>query len=140
MAGPGFDSRRNIDHRLAAQNVQCIHTSRNFGTRYSICHQDWKMGNCGNTQDAATNPPFGSHGLCPHFYNSAFKHPFYAVKQPRQCRSRNPASHWPTKFRMGYLGAHKSSVQGDLFALTSREYPFNVVDGELNDNTIQVRF
>lgn len=44
MAGPGFDSKPTSDHRLAAQNVQCIHTSRDKGTKFSLCHQNWKMG------------------------------------------------------------------------------------------------
>lgn len=127
MAGPGFDNKPTTDHRLAAQNVQCIHTSRDKGTRFSLCNQNWKMGNCGISQDAASRPPYGSHGLCPYFYNLAFHHPFYAVSRPRQCRAKNEASRWPKKFRMGYLGEDKELVQGELFALTSKNFPFNVI-------------
>lgn len=112
---------------MAGQNVQCIHTSREYGTKFSMCNQDWKMGNCGVTQDAASKPPNGSHGLCPYFYNLAFRHPFYAVPKPRKCRAKNEASRWPKKFRMGYLGENKELVQGELFAMTSKTFPFNVL-------------
>lgn len=137
MAGPGFDNKPTSDHRLAAQNVQCIHTSRDKGTRYSLCNQNWKMGNCGNSQIAAGRPPYGSHGLCPYFYNASFRHPFYAVPKPKQCRSKVAALRWPKRFRMGYLEDRKELVKGELFGLTSREYPFNVLDttdGEVEDN------
>lgn len=51
MAGPGFDHHTiQPDHRVAAQNVQCIHTSRDKGTRFYNCHQDWRLGNCGFAQ------------------------------------------------------------------------------------------
>lgn len=38
---------------------------------------------------------------------------------------------------MGYLEDRKELVKGELFGLTSREYPFNVLDttdGEVEDN------
>lgn len=127
MAGPGFDNKPTTDHRLAGQNVQCVHTSREYGTKFSMCHQDWKMGNCGLTQDAASKPPNGSHGLCPYFYNLAFRHPFYAIPKPRKCKAKNEALRWPKKFRMGYMGENKDLVQGELFALTSKTFPFNVL-------------
>lgn len=103
MAGPGFDFRQQPDHKMAAKNVQCVHTSRDKGTRHMHCHQNWRMGNCGYTQDAASDPPFGSHGLCPYMYVSAFEHEFYAVPQPSECIAKMPAIYWPEKFRMGYL-------------------------------------
>lgn len=138
MAGPGFDNKPTTDHRLAAQNVQCIHTSRDKGTRFSLCNQNWKMGNCGKSQAAASDPPYGSHGLCPYFYNLAFRHPFYAIKKPQTCRSRIPASNWPKKFQMGYLEERKESVQGELFALTSRDFPFNVLETSENEININI--
>lgn len=49
-AGPGFE-KNNDDPKLAAQNSQCIHTAAGgYGTREQICHQDWWMGNCGESQ------------------------------------------------------------------------------------------
>lgn len=134
MAGPGFDSKKTTDHRLAAQNVQCVHTSRDKGTRYSLCHQNWKMGNCGQTQPAASAPPFGSHGLCPYFYNLAFHHPFYAVPKPQQCRSKIAPTRIPKNFQMGYMETRKDYVQGEVFALTSKEYPYNVLPKDFHED------
>lgn len=132
MAGPGFDNKPTTDHRLAAQNVQCIHTSRDKGTKYSLCNQDWKMGNCGKSQAAAGRPPLGSHGLCPHFYNLAFQYPFYAVERPNKCRTKNEASKWPRDFRMGYMEQRQELVQGELFALTGKQFPYNMAESGNN--------
>lgn len=108
MAGPGFDHRSNQpNHREAAQNVQCIHTSRDKGTRYYNCHQDWRLGNCGLTQDASNSPPFGSHGLCPYMYVNAFENDFYAVEKPSDCSSKRLATSWPKNFKMGYMETRK---------------------------------
>uniref|UniRef100_A0A1B0DPG4 Lipase domain-containing protein n=1 Tax=Phlebotomus papatasi TaxID=29031 RepID=A0A1B0DPG4_PHLPP len=109
MAGPGFESKTPPNHSLAAENVQCIHTSRDKGIRYSTCHQDWKMGNCGFTQDAAGKPPLGSHGLCPYFYNIAFKYDFFAIPRPTVCASKSSgiAGAYPTGYKMGYLENRK---------------------------------
>lgn len=53
-AGPGFDGGKNADPKLAARNAQCIHTAAGgFGTRERNCHQNWLMGNCGESQVAA---------------------------------------------------------------------------------------
>lgn len=142
MAGPGFDFRYvQPDHRLAAQNVQCIHTSVDKGTRYSGCHQNWKMGNCGITQAAAGPPPKGNHGLCPYFYNSAFNNNFYAVTRPRECASRRPATSWPEGFKMGYTEDRKEQVDGELFAMTTASFPFTLSDSNRileneNDTTV----
>lgn len=126
MAGPGFDYRvKQPDHKAAAKNIQCIHTSYDKGTRYSNCHQNWKMGNCGHTQVAAGPPPLGSHGLCPHFYNSAFEHKFYSIQKPNECFSYRPAPFIPEGFRMGYLETRKSEVLGDIFAVTTKDFPYN---------------
>lgn len=52
LAGPGFDGNaRNADPKMAAINSQCIHTaSGGYGTRERTCHQNWLMGNCGESQ------------------------------------------------------------------------------------------
>lgn len=52
LAGPGFDGNaRNADPKRAAINSQCIHTaSGGYGTRERTCHQNWLMGNCGESQ------------------------------------------------------------------------------------------
>lgn len=107
MAGPGFDYRPQADHKLAAKNVQCIHTSRDKGTRHYNCHQNWRIGNCGYSQDAASDPPFGSHGLCPYIYISSFENEFFAVPKPVECQSKMPAILWPENFKMGYLETRK---------------------------------
>uniref|UniRef100_A0A1B0CRY6 Lipase domain-containing protein n=1 Tax=Lutzomyia longipalpis TaxID=7200 RepID=A0A1B0CRY6_LUTLO len=134
IAGPAFDFRRaHIDHRNAARNVQCIHTSRDKGSRHTTtCHQNWKMGTCGWFQTAAADPPKGSHGLCPYFYLSAFSNDFLAVPKPMGCMARKPARYWPEGFRMGYREPRKWQVQGELFALTTKEYPFTSNATEMN--------
>lgn len=91
------------DPKRAAQNVQCIHTSWDKGMHTRNCHQNWSMGNCGNTQVAAGFYPKGSHGLCPYFYNSAFQNKFYAVPKPNHCNSQNEAKTYPFGYRMGYM-------------------------------------
>lgn len=117
MAGPGFDRRVEVvDYRNAAENVQCIHTSRSYGTHYSNgCHQDWKMGNCGITQDAGEDNamPFGSHGLCPIFYNIAFRKNFLAVQKPAACYRKSDSAYnvkYPKSFKMGYNETRKRLV------------------------------
>lgn len=111
MAGPGFDHRQiQPDHRNAAQNVQCIHTSRDKGTRFYNCHQDWRLGNCGLTQIASNSPPLGSHGLCPYMYVNAFEHNFYAVEKPIDCLSTRAAFFWPKEYKMGYMENRKRLV------------------------------
>lgn len=111
MAGPGFDTRKQLDCRLSAQNVQCIQTSADKGTRHNNCHQNWKLGNCGMSQPAASDPPFGSHGLCPYFYNSAFNNEFLAVEKPKDCNSkRGTVAKYPYKFTMGYKEWRKEYV------------------------------
>lgn len=126
-ARPGFDRRQTalIDPEMAAKNVQCIHTSRDKGTLVRNCHQDWLMGNCGYEQEAAAEPPFGSHGLCPYFYNSAFEHEFCAVPKPFTCVTNRLATDVPQRYRMGYM-ENRTDVRGDLFALTSHKFPYNV--------------
>lgn len=100
-------SSNQPNHREAAQNVQCIHTSRDKGTRFYNCHQDWRLGNCGLTQVASNNPPLGSHGLCPYMYVNAFDNDFYAIIKPDDCVSKRMANYWPPKYKMGYMEKRK---------------------------------
>ncbi|KAJ6646793.1 Pancreatic lipase-related protein 2 [Pseudolycoriella hygida] len=133
-AGPGFDN--NILHsrnspRKSAKNVQCIHTSSSKGTRKRDCHQNWNMGNCGNSQVASGPRPLGSHGLCPYFYNNAFQHRFPAIPKPSNCRSnRDATGEVVENITMGYLEALKYEgrfPEGlDFFANTFKTSPYNV--------------
>lgn len=104
MAGPGFDNKvfKKCDYRGSAENVQCIHTSRNRGTRCTTgCHQNWLMGHCGEYQDAAAGLRSKSHVMCPLFYISSFENPFYAVKT-NECTLSTPAQ-FPEFYKMGYM-------------------------------------
>ncbi|XP_065086366.1 uncharacterized protein LOC135708296 [Ochlerotatus camptorhynchus] len=134
MAGVGFDQDRffkGIHFRNAAKNVQCIHTSIDKGTKLmNKCHQDWRMGQCGFRQPAAGNPPLGSHGLCPVFYNLAFEKNFYAESKPLDCiMLRDPSAEYPSKFKMGYAEKRKEQVRGELYAQTSNQFPYTVFNG-----------
>lgn len=105
-AGPGFDGDQKYREKCpteAAKNVQCIHTSDNYGTNVRKCHQNWNMGRCGKSQDAAGPYPKGSHGLCPYIFNSAFKHDFLAMPNKQGCETKRLAPAWPKGFRMGYF-------------------------------------
>ncbi|XP_052873365.1 pancreatic lipase-related protein 2-like [Anopheles cruzii] len=137
-AGPGFDGdpvHLEKDPQEAAKTVQCIHTSDNYGTSQRNCHQNWNLGRCGRWQDAAGPYPKGSHGLCPYMYNSAFRHDFLAMPNRYNCPTIRLAPSWPKGFRMGYFMDRKSDVNGDLFAATSREYPYfdNTFANEVNE-------
>ncbi|XP_050080654.1 uncharacterized protein LOC126568250 [Anopheles maculipalpis] len=136
MAGPGFDSDRafkQMDFRSAAKNVQCIHTSIDKGTKFpNKCHQNWRMGQCGLRQAAAGPPPLGSHGLCPVFYNLAFKYQFLAQPKPPECLSLSEMATYPRNYRMGYMEPRKSEVRGELFAQTSDVYPYTVFTNPYN--------
>ena len=118
----GFDDY-NIDPKLSAENVQCIHTSNDKGTRKRDCNQNWLMGNCGEYQDARGDYPRGSHGLCPGFYNSAFQYKFLAQNNFKNCRDDKIVTDFPRLFQMGYLETRKSEVQGTLFARTTKIPP-----------------
>ncbi|XP_055372653.1 uncharacterized protein LOC129606374 [Condylostylus longicornis] len=135
MAGPGFDMKfGSVDYKKSAENVQCIHTSRDKGTRhYTGCHQNWRIGYCGFNQPGASDPPYGSHGLCPYYYNLAFSYDFMARKKPNSCISLNPARYWPEKFKMGYMEERKSDVLGELFVTVSANPPY-VKSGEVKEN------
>ncbi|XP_052873395.1 uncharacterized protein LOC128278706 [Anopheles cruzii] len=136
MAGPGFDGERTFrqgDFRSAAKNVQCIHTSIDKGTRFpNKCHQNWRMGLCGMRQAAAGPPPLGSHGLCPVFYNLAFRYQFVAQPKPPECLALGDTATYPRNYRMGYVEDRKSEVRGELYALTSDAYPYTVYTNPYN--------
>lgn len=104
-AGIGFDAKSGRkNHRQSAQFVQCLHTSNDKGTKeYNNCHQNWRLGDCGRSQPAASDPPFGSHGLCPYFYVNSFDHKFCAIPKPKKCKATEPANiHSMDCFEMGY--------------------------------------
>ncbi|XP_038106977.1 uncharacterized protein LOC6049112 [Culex quinquefasciatus] len=127
-AGPGFDSPDTalsiLDPKLAARNVQCIHTSL-LGTTRRSCHQNWNMGNCGLRQPG-TVALQESHSLCPRYYNSAFTNEFRAVPKPLECFSlRNSAN--PVNIRMGYFTDVENGATGDLFAETTESFPYNKI-------------
>ncbi|XP_053690654.1 lipase member H-like [Sabethes cyaneus] len=127
-AGPGFDGnskRSSLDPTAAAQKVQCIHTSSNYGTSQRNCHVNWNMGQCGKEQVGAGPFPKGSHGLCPYFYASAFTHSFFAVPKPKECSSKRYTDIWPSGYKMGYFSGSNCSFQGELFSPTTKFYPYN---------------
>lgn len=116
--------------RLAAKNVQIIHTSVDEGTFERDGHQDWLMGDCGINQDAAPpssnetrrsyfqlvaeQTPFyvpllrENHSTCPWFYISAFDHVFAAVRN--RCCPRSARDAWPRDYRMGYMQPNKGYI------------------------------
>lgn len=106
-AGPGFEYRSLGDVSLAANNVQCIHTSNTYGSTKRNCTQNWNMGVCGYAQVGAMPFPKGSHGLCPYFYTAAFKHDFIAWKNIYGCYSTRAVTEHPENFKMGYMETRK---------------------------------
>jgi hypothetical protein len=139
MAGPGFDFFYTEDPKLAAKNVQCIHTSVTAGTKERNCHQNWLMGNCGKSQPAGNdlmgiycgltkscpNETLFNHNVCPYLYNSAFSHDFVANNY-YNCSSKRMAKDLPVNFKMGYMEKRKKLVSkidlhngGFLFFLQS---------------------
>lgn len=144
MAGPGFDVFKMEDPKLAAKNVQCIHTSINAGTKQRNCHQNWLMGNCGYSQPAGNdlmgvycsltkscpNETLLNHNVCPYLYNSAFSHNFVANNY-YNCSSKRMARNLPVNFKMGYMEKRKKLVS-KLISITvvfsfSHDYFFAVV-------------
>lgn len=80
-----------------------------------------------------TNRPFpnGHHGLCPHFYNSAFTNKFVAVPKKTTCYQRTlprDAISYSPNMRMGYwqaLDPNYDTTEKTFYAITTRDYPFN---------------
>lgn len=121
-AGPGFDYRQSTKPpQSAAKNVQCIHTSVLAGTFHRSCHQDWMLGNCGRQQPASNvfmyyfcqmtrqceSSYHISHGLCPHYYNAAFKNDFVS-SNVYNCGSLRPPTVRLDGYKMGYTESRKS--------------------------------
>lgn len=127
-AGPGFDAPNlafsQLDPKLAARNVQCIFTSQ-VGVKRRSCHQNWNMGDCGLGQPGANI--IVAHILCPKFYNSAFRNEFRSVRKPDKCVSFRAMAELPVNHRMGYFTDVESGVIRDFYALTTINYPYNVV-------------
>lgn len=131
-AGPGFDYTplaRNFT--LAAKIVTCISTSNDKGTTsYNLCPQSFRMGWCGWAQSAASVYPMGSHGLCPHIYNSAFNYSFVpnvALRKygcPYTTLSNMTAC---PGARMGYFNSQiGSGCKGEYFIDTASSSPYHV--------------
>jgi len=131
-AGPGFN--KLVDSTLAAKNVQCINTSNDKGTNVYNCHQNFRMGNCGQSQAASGPPPLASHGLCPYFYNLAFTYDYtfnnyYGCSSPRMVK--NP----PSNVKMGYfLDFNGTRFRGDIFVATAKYPPFVVKDNVIDNH------
>lgn len=80
------------------------------------------MGECGRSQPARDalkwahcertgecDPRlYESHGLCPYFYNSAFRNDFVANNTFYKCSSEREPKEIPRGFKMGYLETRKS--------------------------------
>lgn len=85
-----FAGVQSIDPKTAGKRVQGIHTSNLIGTVEYNNHVDFLMGHCGLYQDANGRIPYGDHGLCPYFFNCAFRNRFRAMPRPAECRRRHP--------------------------------------------------
>lgn len=144
LAGPGFDTwfgdpRRVKDPKWAAKNVACISTSSDKGTTNYNCHQNYRMGVCGNTQAAAGPYPMGHHGLCPYFYNSAFDYKFIP-NNFYNCSSNRMASFLFEDVRMGYLANFNTNlVQGDIFIATAKFPPYLVVNNVIDNKPVDLK-
>ncbi|CRL02078.1 CLUMA_CG015386, isoform A [Clunio marinus] len=120
-AKPYFDN--TVDPKPAAKNVQCIHTSNNYGTDTYNCHQDFRMGYLGHSQRASGAFPLGSHGLCPYMYNLAFEHEYVPYNYYKTTSTREAPL--TADVRMGYLGDYnRTYVQGDIFITTAQHPPY----------------
>ena len=127
-AGPGFDGLYYKDPQLAAKNVACINTSNLKGTQSYVCHQNYRMGNCGWSQPG-DGWGFGldSHDLCPMFYNAAFDNKFKPMKF-HLCPSYRYANVTPD-VALGYLADFdREHIRGDIFIATAAAPPFAVIN------------
>jgi len=124
---PKMLSPSEFNARFSAKYVQCIHTNGILldgtkigeGTTRRFCKTDIDMGNCGETQAAATDT-ISSHLLCPLFYMSAFDNDFKLINKPPNCKNQTYAP----------VVKNKNLVMGLRFD-TSAE------DGEYYSNTYQ---
>lgn len=74
--------------------------------------------------------PMGNHGLCPVFYNYAFENVFAAVEKSKTCRqaiNERDAIDLPSDqvIRMGFYQNVSDMSEVNLYAMTSRDPPFN---------------
>lgn len=138
MQGPAFDGwfdYRGKTPTDAAKNVACINTSSDKGSTKYNCHQNFRMGKCGESQPAAGPFPLGSHGLCPYFYNLAFDYEFVPLNLEK-CISYNKAN-ISSEVRMGYLGRFdKTFVRGDIFIATAATPPYVISAPDFVENTL----
>jgi hypothetical protein len=113
-----------IDPKPAAKNVACINTSVDQGTYVYNCHQNFRMGYCGFSQLAGPFISVGSHGLCPHFYNFAFKYDF-VPNNYYGCGSYRLPTNTTSDIKMGYLATfNRTELRGDIFVMTALHPPF----------------
>lgn len=74
--------------------------------------------------------PLGSHGLCPVFYNIAFRHKFLAVKKHKTCKepiNERDLTVFPDEgIRMGYFQNITNSAYNEvnLYAITKSKPPY----------------
>lgn len=127
---PGFDlsSDELIHAKDAAEEVQCIHTSRDIGTPHRFCQWDWNMGLCGWLQPAAWFFPPSSHMFCPLFYNAAFENDFKATPKPEYCRNSTVAPDPQAlnhTIAMGFRLDTKNTPWGEYYATTKWLPPYN---------------
>lgn len=134
-AGPYFTVLANIHATDSAKEVQCVHTSTDYGTPYRYCQKDVLLGNCGITQVSATSPPKMSHGMCPYLYNSTFENDFKLVTKTQMyyatyylCSAVKPEPD-VSQMAPAYMGFRMdmSMPDGQYYTLTSKLYPFNVL-------------
>jgi len=97
-----------VDKKLqpAAKNVGCINTSNNKGVNVYTCHQNYRMGSCGNSQAASSTAgpdPVDSHRLCPYFYNFAFTNDYVYSNDYYACSSARILKNTTSAVKMGYL-------------------------------------
>lgn len=119
---------------MAAKNVACINTSDDRGTSIYNCHQNFRMGKCGKSQDASSSS-IDNHNLCPSFYINSFDYKF-VPNNLFQCSSDRMASFLFEDVAMGYLGNFdRSVVQGDIFIATAKCSPY-VMFNESVDNVM----
>lgn len=135
LAGPLFVADDiTKDFKKAAKNVQCIHTSTEFGTKARKCSQDWLMGICGIYQPAAK--PWmkeKSHALCNEFYINSFDFDFIAYDK-YNCPNADDVNGLPYQYKMGYMEDRKLNVTGVIPCPTTLNFPFNF--DIQNDNLI----
>jgi len=140
-AGPLFDQLNIIGPLLSpsefyasssAKQVQCIHTNGKLidgaaigkGTTKRFCHKDIDMGNCGETQDAATDT-ISSHLLCPLFYISAFNNDFKMVNKPPNCQNQKYAPDVTNKYLVMGFRFDMSAQNGQYYSKTYQPPLYN---------------